>query len=197
MGLIYMFENKLNGKKYIGRTTNILNRIYSHLRSNDQFIDKVIREKGTKNFTLKILERNIDKDKLGERERYWIDYYNTYKGEHYNLDAGGNGTTLYGEDNPQYGNTGEDAPMYGMSGTDSPVFGIRGEEHHRSKMSNEKRINIYNEYYKTNKTQEEVAKKYDVKRSDVSFIVTESSKFIQDAIEEGLISKNEQLELFI
>ena len=48
-------------------------------------------------FEIKELE-SCDVNLLDERERYWIDYYNTYSGEGYNSTYGGSGKNLYDYD---------------------------------------------------------------------------------------------------
>jgi hypothetical protein len=51
---------------------------------------------GIENFELALIE-NAEAELLDERERYWIEYYDTYKNG-YNATLGGEGKTLYDYD---------------------------------------------------------------------------------------------------
>jgi group I intron endonuclease len=92
---IYKYENKLNGKIYIGQSTNINQRYKSHLNPSRQnlknsLIDKAIQKYGIESFNFEILEtfKNKNNDKLNQREIYWIEKYNSFK-KGYNLTKGG------------------------------------------------------------------------------------------------------------
>lgn len=96
MACIYMYENKINGKKYIGQTNNIKRRHSQHLCTNETCIDKAIKTYGAANFRLVILEDGIEsQEELDERERFYIEYYDTYNSG-YNKSYGGqkNGYTF-------------------------------------------------------------------------------------------------------
>ena len=62
-----------------------------------------IRKYGWDDFTTEILEE-VTSD-LAEREVYWIDYYNTFHGDGYNMTPGGEGGSFPGELNGMYGKT--------------------------------------------------------------------------------------------
>lgn len=96
---IYMFENKLNHKKYIGQSINITKRKWEHLNepSPCSRIDDVLKKEGFNNFKFSIIEE-CDSSKLDEREIYWIEYYDTINNG-YNLIKGGN--CYRGENNIQ------------------------------------------------------------------------------------------------
>lgn len=92
---IYSYVNKNNGKRYIGQSININRRKYMHeynathetsTEYNSQF-HKALRKYGIENFDFEILEE-CSKEKLNEREKYWIKYYNTFKNG-YNATPGG------------------------------------------------------------------------------------------------------------
>lgn len=93
MGLIYKITNLTNQKSYIGLTTrNIKARwgehIYKASPTANQYIDRAINKYGKDNFTIEIIEDNINDEILGKREQYWIKYYDTYNNG-YNLTMGG------------------------------------------------------------------------------------------------------------
>lgn len=88
MGIIYLIENQINGKKYVGLTTrNLQIRWKEHTRHYSQVIDKAIQVYGEKNFTIKQLEECPDEE-LDKRETYWIKYFNSANNG-YNLTQGG------------------------------------------------------------------------------------------------------------
>ncbi len=88
MGFIYLIENDLNDKKYVGITSRNINiRWKEHLRHSSQIIDKVIALLGKEHFSIRELEE-CDDDKLDEREIYWINYYNSFQNG-YNFTLGG------------------------------------------------------------------------------------------------------------
>lgn len=95
---IYMYENKLNHKRYIGQSTNIARRKEEHLKwpSHYSRFDAELQIIGEEGFIFSILEE-CTVEQLDEREIYWIKYYNTQV-EGYNLTGGGQ--NYRGESNP-------------------------------------------------------------------------------------------------
>lgn len=96
LGLIYIIKNIKNDKVYIGQTTCGLNyRWNQHLKSAmnnyepTMVIYNAMRKYGIENFFISILEDNIEIEKLNEREKYWIDYYNSKVPNGYNVREGG------------------------------------------------------------------------------------------------------------
>lgn len=88
MSIIYLIENDINDKKYVGLTTrNISIRWREHLRHSDQYIDKAIQKYGREHFSIIELEE-CDDSVLDEREKYWISFYDSFNNG-YNLTPGG------------------------------------------------------------------------------------------------------------
>lgn len=95
--LIYLITNNFNNLVYVGQTTKSLQeRIYWYkkdirLKKKVTPIIAAMRENGIDNFFFQVIEDNIEEQTtLDERERYWIQYYesnNPRKG--YNRDSGG------------------------------------------------------------------------------------------------------------
>ena len=95
---IYIIKNTINNYVYIGQSVDIAKRWQTHrglgkkdcnpnrLEYNNQ-IHTAMRKLGRENFYVEILEE-CEKEKLNEREIYWIQYYNSYK-EGYNGTEGG------------------------------------------------------------------------------------------------------------
>jgi len=83
---IYMFVNVLTGQKYIGQSNSIFKRIHTHFdecfvskRANQKCLFyKNVQEYGWQNFKLFILENNIEKTDVDEKEKFWIKLENTF-----------------------------------------------------------------------------------------------------------------------
>ena len=96
--LIYAYKKKsLNKIVYVGQTSNLYQRHKEHTEY-DPFnmntkeynypLSRGIRKYGIEEYELIILEENIPKEQLNDREKYWIRYYNTcFNG--YNQTLGG------------------------------------------------------------------------------------------------------------
>lgn len=86
-----------NGKSYIGRAVDIKSRIKEHNYDKRQpILYNAVTKYWNNNITeFEILEE-VSRDKLKEREIYWIAYYNTFedKTKGYNLTPGGDGAAL-------------------------------------------------------------------------------------------------------
>lgn len=100
MNYIYGFQNKINGKWYIGQTKQDPNiRKKSHIRSaydpkdkdHNALFHRKIKEYGIENFSFQILEEVEDISLLDEKEQYWIKIYKSFvrDGNGYNLTKGG------------------------------------------------------------------------------------------------------------
>lgn len=102
---IYKYENKLNGKIYIGQSTNLKNRYRQHcydstLRAPNARItgiDVAIKKYGSDNFDFEVIEE-CSVEELDDRERYWIAYYDSYNNG-YNRTPGGK--VSRGEEHPR------------------------------------------------------------------------------------------------
>lgn len=104
--IIYKVTNLVNGKLYIGLTTQTLReRRYGHMFNarnphkgdGDAYFYNAIRKYGEHNFKWEVIEiaPNFDReeevmDYLNEREVYWIALYDSYNNG-YNLTKGGGG----------------------------------------------------------------------------------------------------------
>lgn len=91
---IYKITCNETGKCYIGQSINIENRWKQHLyesfnRQDDTKFHNAIRKYGKENFELEVLEEcELNQEILDERERYWIEYYDSYE-KGYNSTRGG------------------------------------------------------------------------------------------------------------
>lgn len=93
-GVIYKITNNINNKVYIGQTVQkIQNRFYQHCATNcseavkNMAIHRAIHKYGKTTFTMEVLE-SCPKKMLDEREKFWINYYDSYNNG-YNSTLGG------------------------------------------------------------------------------------------------------------
>lgn len=88
---IYKITNQLNNKSYIGQSINIESRWNHHknysMESAHYPLYQAFKKYGVENFTFEIIEL-CSKEKLNEKEIYWIQKYNTYYNG-YNQTTGG------------------------------------------------------------------------------------------------------------
>jgi len=87
---IYLITNKINNKKYVGKCEERPDKSKYYFGSGNQ-IKLAIKKYGKKNFTKEILEENLTKENICEREIYWIKELNTHSKIGYNLTDGGDG----------------------------------------------------------------------------------------------------------
>jgi len=107
MAYIYSITNNINGKQYIGKTTqpNPYDRWKQHLQlaknkntlsENNSVhsmpICRAISKYGESNFKFRVLEECTD-DNVNEREKHYIEKYNTADGIGYNCTYGGEGVS--------------------------------------------------------------------------------------------------------
>lgn len=188
-GKIYKITNKINGKIYVGQTEKSLKeRFQKHCwntSENDKYhtnmaIKKAIRKYGRENFTIELVEDNIAKSKLDEREVYWIAYYDSfYTG--YNCTKGGqNGATRPCKLSPSEEEEVIEAKYLGFSSKEiSEVYGIDKTsvanifKRHNLKMPNRRnladRINKdeFIKYIRSNPTMEQVENKFKICRCSI------------------------------
>lgn len=88
---IYKITNKINHKIYIGQSTNIEKRWESHkyyTEDKTTLLQKAFNKYGVSNFTFEVIEE-CPTNQLDEREKYWINYYQSYGTNGYNMTLGG------------------------------------------------------------------------------------------------------------
>ncbi len=94
-GCIYCVTNKINGKKYIGKTEEyyINNRWCKHkatARTNDKnYFHNAIRKYGEENFIFEVVLKDIPKEELCQKEIEYIKQYGTLIPGGYNMTLGG------------------------------------------------------------------------------------------------------------
>lgn len=144
---IYMYTNKINGKRYIGQTKDFNKRYSSHLNSSlnnksnrhNLPFHKAIRKYGIENFQIDILVENIStKDELNELEKSFISYFNTLckNGIGYNVAEGG------GSANPFKGKTEEEMEEF-KKGCRERNLGKKLSDDHKRKISEANKTMIF------------------------------------------------------
>lgn len=155
--VIYKCTNLLNGKIYIGLTTQALStRVSRHKRdhvdeSNPRFniiFYRALRKYGWRNFKWEVIDSAESLDSLCEKEQYWINHYRTFihfnDSNGYNMTLGGEGTKglqLFGQDNGFYGrkHTDETKRLISVnhsdvSGENNPMYGKEQSKETRDKI---------------------------------------------------------------
>ena len=174
---IYLITNKINDHKYVGGSVDIERRFREHKCFKDlehQAIDRAIKKYGKENFTYQIItELPADWKIIGEHEKYWIKFYNTFKDrQHYNLNEGGD-TIFYGDMHPFFG---KKRPEHSerMSGENNPFYNQKHTIELRNRFSEERMGNnnpnyrgdiptgefLYHEKKDSDLTNRELASKY-------------------------------------
>ena len=106
MAYIYKITNSVNGKVYIGKTSNTIEiRWAEHKRDSQKErcekrpLYNAMNKYGIDNFQIEKIEE-VENDEIAcKRESYWIEYYRSYVGyddcNGYNATLGGDGTRVY------------------------------------------------------------------------------------------------------
>lgn len=168
IGKVYIIKNSENNKVYIGKTfRDVQKRFIEHLncKSNDKF-HTFIKNSNKSIFTISILyqEESTDCD-LTQIEMNFIKEYDSYYNG-YNSSSGGEGISS------------ELSLEVKQKMSRSHIGLVTGEQHPLAKLDwqqvTEIRENIYN------LSQKELAKKYNVSRSNIGFILNNISWKISD-----------------
>ena len=92
-GTIYLIENQVNGKCYVGKTTRFERRMYEHsiALATTKLLSPAIRKHGWENFTVQALHEDVPIHDIDWLERHCIWLFNSTPPYGYNLTLGGEG----------------------------------------------------------------------------------------------------------
>jgi group I intron endonuclease len=119
--IIYLVKNNINGKCYVGQTSQELNRRRNHhLRSAEinrygTHFHRALKKYEAKNFSWYILDACDNKDVLNKLEKDYIKMFNSFENG-YNMTSGGLGHN-------------------GLSGSLHPMYGKHRSKHTKEKLS--------------------------------------------------------------
>lgn len=101
-GYIYKTTNLINGKIYIGQHTS--NKFDDTYYGSGYNVKAAIKKYGKNNFKCEVVQECFSYDELNEREKYWINYFNSQdRSVGYNLCEGGVAPRYDGTNHPMYG----------------------------------------------------------------------------------------------
>ncbi len=130
LGYIYLIENDINDKLYVGQTTDLKTRVRKHFHNNrkDTAIGCSIRKYGPDHFDLVLIEACYSQQELDEREIFWIKQLNTRVSVGYNLTSGG-------FTNARHSSETIEKMRCSKQGSNNPMFGKKLSVEHRNKIS--------------------------------------------------------------
>ena len=199
---IYKITNQLNNKCYIGQTTDYKRRFQEHKNlgygvEENKLLYYAIKKYGIENFSFEVIEDKTSK--YNEREKYWIQYYDSFENG-YNMTEGGEEPPLnIGINNPFATHTEEEiekikqllrdtkiqykdiATMFNYDSSTierinyGKLWRNDSEAYPIRKESSreyqkERALNIINDLLYTNLTQKKIAEKYGCARTTVTAI---------------------------
>ena len=153
---IYMYTNKINGKRYVGQALDFNKRHKDHVyaminknhREHNAPIQCAFRKYGLDNFDIEILKENLNtRCLLNFYECYYIKKFDSLcKNKNgYNLsDGGSNGNPMAGKTEEEIrewkrkkseASRGENNPCFGRTGENHPMYGKHHSEESKQKQS--------------------------------------------------------------
>ena len=164
-GYVYITENLINGKKYIGQhKSEVFNESY---KGSGKLLKRAFKKYGWNNFKTEVIEWACCYEELNSLEIKWIEFFNAdMSNEFYNISHGGNTPVLIGKNNPFYGRhhsdesiqkikdnmpdmSGENNPFYGRCHSDESKKKIGEKSSNRSIVTREKISKTLKEWYAT------------------------------------------------
>jgi group I intron endonuclease len=94
--IIYKITNKVNGKIYVGQSKkSIEDRFQRHIKAArkkcNRYLYDAMNHYGYDNFIIEVIETDIEKEQIDEREQFWIKELSTLMPNGYNMTKGGGG----------------------------------------------------------------------------------------------------------
>lgn len=143
---IYKITNKVNNKCYIGQSVNLKGRIKSHKsmlkhhNEDNDLLNKATLKYGYKNFEIEII-KFCKEEELDNYEKYFINYYNSYKRKNgYNIELGGSKTKHLSKEQVDKM---KKSKKNKLTGKDNPFYGKKHSQETKSKISLAQKGNKY------------------------------------------------------
>ena len=183
---IYMWTSP-SGKSYIGQSVDLQKRKWAFLHFSDRYggqkINRARKKYSHKSlWNYKVLEY-CGIDKLDERERYYIELYDTINNG-YNCESGGNENKIVSDESKQKMS---EAKKGKYCGENSPLYGKHLTEEHKSKLSKAKKGENNPMYGKHR--DDETKDKIRLRRNKAVVQYTKEGEFIAE-YESALVAKN-------
>jgi group I intron endonuclease len=94
--LIYKITNKINSKIYVGQTSKTIeDRLQRHIKEakkkRNRYLYDAMNHYGYDNFIIEVIETDVDKNNIDDKETFWIKKLNTLIPNGYNMTKGGGG----------------------------------------------------------------------------------------------------------
>ncbi|KKL26267.1 hypothetical protein LCGC14_2396980 [marine sediment metagenome] len=142
-GYIYLIENNINDKRYVGQTIDPDKREYAHLNgfSDCPYLKAAINKHGSFHFQFVLLESCNTLEDLNRRECFWIKELNTLAPHGYNLTGGGEGMSSPSPETRIKLRTAK-------RGVNSPWWGKKLSNSHKKKLSDAKKGKKLSEAHK-------------------------------------------------
>lgn len=186
---IYMYTNKINNKKYVGQTKNLLDRHRRHVQTsfnknakrdyNTPF-HRAIRKYGIENFEIKILAENIEtQEKLNEYEIFFIKRYKTLNIQNgYNVAEGGYNNPFVGKtekEMDEFKRKVSESRKGQMIGENNPFYGKKHTEETKNKIS-KNHANVSGENNPNYGKQMSESQKEKLRQINIGKIISEETK---------------------
>jgi group I intron endonuclease len=160
MGIIYILENKINGKHYVGQTIQTFNERFNGHKSADLYIDKAIRKYGITSFEIFLLE-NVPKEELNYWECHYISECHSLFPNGYNMSTGGNKNK-----HPCVEVKRKQSEV--KKGKNNPMYGKIHTEETRRKMKEKRALQIFSKETKKKMSEKVVSKEVKEKISNAN-----------------------------
>lgn len=91
-GFIYITENLVNHKKYIGQRIFDSEGRWEKYLGSGLLLHRAIKKYGVENFHKEIIDTAYSQEELNQKEKFWIEFFNATDSEcFYNIASGGTG----------------------------------------------------------------------------------------------------------
>lgn len=180
--VIYTIFNIINGKFYIGKTSDFRARKSEHLsvarnKTKGKFsaIHKAIKKYGIHNFEFSILQKLKSELELSDAEKYWILFFRSNQKEFgYNLTQGGEGTLGHHHSKEtklkmKFAQLGQNNHNYGKLFSTETKSKISLNNHFASLNSDQ--VKLIRVLYLNGMSQKDIALQFNVKPNTISRIV--------------------------